>query len=184
MLLSVLARTNLVIKTNRQVTRLYRRLFKIHFEYINTMTPKQLQLYLAEYARSMYSYTLNYNSNNIACYHESRRIDVHHAQSDVQKCISALHELGHCAQSESELVTESSKAGLQSYIIAQEISAWSEGWTIYKSIPTPVSDIELEYWSTAAKCIAAYIQHVNRISKTQLAYIAGGYSKPVLHTTQ
>lgn len=144
------------------------------------MTPKQLQLYLTEYARSMYSYTLRFNSNNIACYHESQRIDIHHAQSDVQKCISALHELGHCAQPESELVSVSSKAGLQSYIIAQEYTAWTHGWLIYKAIPTSISDIELEYWPTAAKCIADYIRHLNRSSKTQLAYIASGYSKPIM----
>lgn len=136
------------------------------------------QMVLAEYAEAAFSFTINYQSNATYYYPDEQLITIHHGQSAIQKCISALHELGHCAQKESRLSEIKTKSGFQSFIVAQEISAWEEGWNIYQSLNVSIPELEDVYWKTAAECIASYIQHVTRYSKTQLADVATSY----LHT--
>lgn len=142
---------------------------------MKTSILQNFQIQLAEYAEAEFSFSINYQSNATYYYPDECLITIHHGQSDVQKCISALHELGHCKQSESKLSQVATKAGYQSFIVAQEISAWEEGWTIYQSFNITIPELEKQYWKTAAECIASYILETTRYTKTQLTEIATSY---------
>ena len=142
-----------------------------------SITVLELQQLLLEYAEAAFAITMNYNSNVTACYYDQKKITIHHAQSDVQKCISALHELGHAKQCNSQFTHLTCKAGYQALIVAQEISAWEEGWNIYNAMNLSCPSLESKYWNTAGKCVAVYIRHVAKCSKPHLAYLSTAYVK-------